>query len=174
MFQTRVGEDALGDDLADAVMVIDAGAYRIAGAAPVHGFVAVRSLGYGADIDHADVVGIGLCQHSFDHVMGRSDIHVHGLLRIVIGRRGDHAAHMEDIVRAGDTRQYIFVTGQVAPYHLDFVHDRFQLLQILFAMARQNDNVEFIGMFEEFLQSRPPHKAGGASEKDSFFHVVKN
>ena len=174
MFQARVGENAFSDDFADPIMIIYAGAYRIAGAAPVHGFVAVRSLGHGADIDHADVVGIGLCQHSFDHILSRSDIHVQGLLGKVVSRRGDHAAHMEDIVRAGDTRQYILVTGQVAPYHLDLVHDRFQLLQILFAMARQNGNVEFIGMFEEFLQSRPPHKAGGASEKDSFFHVVKN
>ena len=49
----------------NGVVVVHADADRVAGASPVDGFVAVGRLGYGANVHHFNVIGIGLCQYRF-------------------------------------------------------------------------------------------------------------
>ena len=166
------GEGALRDDLADAIIVIDAGEDRVSGAPPEGVGPAVGGLCHRADIDRPDVVGVGLRLDGLHHICRRRGVHLQRFLGEVVGGGRDHPAHVQHVVGARDARQHIFVVHQVAPYDLDAVLQGFQFLYVLLAMSGQDDNVEFVVVFEQFVQSGPAHNAGGTGEKYGFLHFL--
>ena len=171
MLEAGVGEDALGDDLADTVAVELAGADGVAGAAPVQRRVAVGGLRHRADIDGLDVVGVGLREDGLDHVLRRSHVDFQGLFGEIVRRRGDHAAHVQHDVRAGDAAQHVVVVHQVAPHDTDFVRNGGQFLLILGTFARQDGHVILFGITEQLFKPFPSHGAGRAGQEHVFLHL---
>ena len=171
VLEPRVGEDALGDDLADAVTVELAGADRVAGAAPVQRGVAVGSLCHRADIDGLDVIGVGLREDGFDHVLRCGHVDFQGLFREIVRRWGDHAAHVQHDVRAGDAAQHVVVVHKVAPQDADFVRNGGQFLLVFGTFARQDGHVILFGIAEQLFEPFPSHGAGRAGQEHVFLHL---
>ena len=134
----------------------------------------VGGLRHRTDIDGLDVVGVRLREDGPHHVLGRGDVDFEGFLREVVRLRGDHAAHMQHHVRAGDTPQHVVVVHQVAPHDADFVRQRGQLLLIGRAFPRQDGDGVSVGACEQLMQPGPAHRAGRPSQKDVSLHSTNS
>ena len=165
-----VGEDAFGDDLADAVAVELTGTDGVAGASPVQGFVAVGGLRHRTDIDGLDVGGIRLREDGLHHVLGGGDVHFQGLFGEIVRRGGDHAAHVQHDVRARDAREDVLIVHQVAPHDADLVRQGCKFFLVFWTFASQNGHVVLFGESEQLLQSCPSHGAGRAGEEYGLLH----
>ena len=156
-FEPRLRKDAFRHGLADGIVVIYADADGVARTSPMVRFVAVARLGDGTDVAHPDVVRIRLGQHRLHHVLRRGLIHEAGLVRKVVGGRGNHASHMQHVVGALRRLEHILVSREVTPNDTNPIHEGRQFLLVLPAWAREDGDVEPFTPFDEFLQTSPTH-----------------
>ena len=157
--ESRLRKDAFRHGLADGVMVVYTDADGVACTSPMIRFVAVACLGDGTDVAHPDVVRVRLGQHRLHHVLRRGLVHEAGLVREVVGGRGNHASHMQHVVGALRRLEHILVSREVTPNDSYPIHEGRQFLLVLPAWAREDGDVEPIRSLDEFLQTSPTHGA---------------
>ena len=173
--QTGFRENRFRAHFADCIMVIDADFDRVAGTCPVNRRVAVAGLGHSADINDLDRIGIRLCLNGAHNVFGGGDIGADRLARIVVRGGRNHAANMQDVVRAGHETQHCLIIRQITPDDLygRIVRIRHKLFAVLFAVAQQQNNVVAVLAGVQFQKSLKAHGAGSTGQCDGrFFHSV--
>ena len=143
IFQSGIGKKTFGNRLTDCVMVIDADLNRVTGSAPMNGSVSVAGLGNRAYVYNLNGIGIGLRFNSVNDVLHCGDVCEHRLFRIVVGRRRNKSADMDNKVGTGYTGKNIFVHSKVAPIkrYMGIIYIRSKLVSVLLAVTVEQNNI---------------------------------
>ncbi len=106
MLEAGVDQFAFGDDFALAVFVVVRNPQGIADPAPVVGRVPVPALSDGPDGDQPDGVRFRLAFDGSDDVPGSADVDRVRQFGVVIGKRGDYRASVQDKVCPGHAGEH--------------------------------------------------------------------
>ena len=134
----------------------------------------VAALGHRADIDYLDLVRVRRGKHSLCNIFCCFSIDCQCLLWEIICCRRDHSAHMENIIRPGNSSSHILVTCQVPPYYL---HCRvigifIEFSDVLFARSCKYSDLESVAFLIKFLEACPTHVSGRSCQEYNFHIYV--
>ena len=150
-------------------MIVHADLNGVAGASPVHGFVAGPQLGHRSDVHHARLPRFGLGQHGPDDMFGRRQIHPPRRFGTIVRRRRHHPADVKHIIRPRHAIQHILIARQIAPYNAYFPFIGSELFAVDLTGTRQHDYIEMIKAFRQFDKACASHRARRPREKYRFF-----
>ena len=152
-------------------MIIDADFDRVAGSCPVDRSVSVAGLGNGADINNLDLVLVGLSLNGVNYVLSSGGVGLNGSRRIIVSRRRDHSADMENIIGTLNALENIVIFLQVAPDDLNagIIKVICEFLSVFLTVAKKQDYVKLIFFLVKLFEACPAHMAGSAGEKHCLF-----
>lgn len=118
VFQSALDDQPLRRHLAHGIIVKHTGLDGVAHPAPVDGRHPVAGLGHCTDVDQPGNVLLAQLEDGPDDVLGGAIVGFHGLLGVVVRRRGHKGGDVQHQVAAPHALENAFIVGQISPCNL--------------------------------------------------------